>query len=61
MSCSSDSDEEQNQVPEFDRSTILKNYAENIIIPRYDDFQSNPGSIKSSTLKHASTKSITTV
>ena len=29
MSCSSDSDEEQNQVPEFDRSTILKNYAEN--------------------------------
>ena len=36
MSCSSDSDEEQNQTPEFDRSTILKNYAENIIIPRYD-------------------------
>jgi len=39
MACSSDSDEEQNQVPEFDRSTILKNYAENIIIPRYNDFK----------------------
>lgn len=48
MSCSSDSDEEQNQVPEFDRSTILKNYAENIIIPRYDDFQSALANLKSS-------------
>ena len=48
ISCSSDSDEEQNQVPEFDRSTILKNYAENIIIPRYDDFQLSLANLKSS-------------
>ena len=48
MSCSSDSDEEQNQVAEFDRSTILKNYAENIIIPRYDGFQSALANLKSS-------------
>ena len=39
ISCSGDSDEDQDTVPEFDRSTILKNYVENIIIPRYNDFK----------------------
>jgi len=39
ISCSGDSDEDQDTVPEFDRSTILKNYVENIIIPRYGDFK----------------------
>ena len=38
MSCSSDSDEEQNQVPEFDRSTILKNYAENLSQVIFSEF-----------------------
>ena len=39
ISCSGDSDVDQDTVPEFDRSTILKNYVENIIIPRYNDFK----------------------
>ena len=60
MSCSSDSDEEQNQVPEFDRSTILKNYAENIIIPRYDDFQSALANLKSSVDAYVSSPLVST-
>ena len=39
ISCSGDSDEDQDTVPEFDRSTILKNYVENIIMPRFNDFK----------------------
>ena len=39
IACSGDSDEDQDSIPEFDRSTILKNYVENIIIPRYNDFK----------------------
>ena len=39
ISCSGDSDVDQDTVPEFDRSTILENYLENIIIPRYNDFK----------------------
>lgn len=46
IACSSDSEEEQNDVPEFDRSTILKNYAENIIIPRYNDFKTDLDALK---------------
>ncbi len=60
VSCSSDSDEEQNQVPEFDRSTILKNYAENIIIPRYDDFQSALANLKSSVDSYVSSPLVST-
>ena len=60
MSCSSDSDEEQNQVPEFDRSTILKNYAENIIIPRYDDFQLALANLKSSVDSYLSSPLVST-
>ena len=48
ISCSSDSDEDQTQIPEFDRSTILTNYAENIIIPRYADFKLSLMNLKSS-------------
>ena len=46
IACSGDSEEEQNNVPEFDRSTILKNYAENIIIPRYNDFKADVDALK---------------
>ena len=46
ISCSGDSDEDQTQIPEFDRSSILKNYAENIIIPRYNDFKTNLDALK---------------
>lgn len=60
VSCSGDSDEEQNQVPEFDRSTILKNYAENIIIPRYDDFQSALANLKSSVDSYVSSPLVST-
>lgn len=60
VSCSGDSDEEQNQVPEFDRSTILKNYAENIIIPRYDDFQSALTNLKSSVDAYVSSPLVST-
>ena len=60
ISCSSDSNEEQNQVPEFDRSTILKNYAENIIIPRYDDFQSALANLKSSVDAYVSSPLVST-
>ena len=47
ISCSSDSDEDIDQIPQFDRSSILKNYADNIIIPRYSDFQSEVLKLKS--------------
>ena len=39
VSCSSDNEDEIDKVPQFDRSSILKNYADNIIIPRYNDFK----------------------
>ena len=46
ISCTGDSEDEQNLVPEFDRSLILKNYTENIIIPRYNDFKSKLDGLK---------------
>ena len=46
IACSGDSEEEQDNIPEFDRSTILKNYAENIIIPRYNDFKTDLDALK---------------
>ncbi len=49
ISCSGDSDEDQDTVPEFDRSTILENYLENIIIPRYTDFHDEIKGLKAST------------
>ena len=48
IACSSESDENPNQVADFDRSSILKNYAENIIIPRYNDFKLTLDNLKSS-------------
>ena len=41
ISCSSSSDDEQSTIPEFDRSAVLTNYADNIIIPRLNNFKSS--------------------
>ena len=41
VSCSSDNETENEVVPEFDRGAVLNNYANNIIIPRYNDFKSS--------------------
>ena len=46
IACSSESDEDQNQVADFDRSSILKNYADNIIIPRYNNFKAELDALK---------------
>ena len=46
IACSSESDENQNQVTDFDRSSILKNYADNIIIPRYNNFKADLDDLK---------------
>ncbi len=43
FACSSDSDDSTDipTVKEFDRGTILTNYVDNIIIPRYNDFKNS--------------------
>ena len=46
IACSSESDENQNQVADFDRSSILKNYADNIIIPKYNNFKADLDDLK---------------
>jgi uncharacterized protein len=46
VACSKDSEDEIDQIPQFDRSSILKNYTENIIIPRYSDFSSELDKLK---------------
>ena len=48
ISCSSSSDDEQSTIPEFDRSAVLKNYADNIIIPRLNNFRSSVDYLKES-------------
>ena len=48
ISCSSDNDVEDEPVPEFDRGSVLENYANNIIIPRYNDFKLSIDNLKSS-------------
>ena len=55
IACSSESDENQNQVTDFDRSSILKNYADNIIIPRYNNFKSDLDALKTVVDEFAST------
>ena len=60
ISCSSDSDEDQTQIPEFDRSTILTNYAENIIIPRYADFKLSLMNLKSSVDSYVASPMVST-
>ena len=60
ISCSSDSDEDQTQIPEYDRSTILTNYAENIIIPRYADFKLSLMNLKSSVDSYVASPMVST-
>ena len=55
IACSSESDENQNQVTDFDRSSILKNYADNIIIPRYNNFKADLDDLKTVVDEFAST------
>ena len=48
ISCSSSSDDEQSTIPEFDRSAVLSNYADNIIVPRLNNFKSSVDYLKES-------------
>ena len=48
ISCSSSSDDEQSTIPEFDRSAVLINYADNIILPRLNNFKSSVDYLKES-------------
>lgn len=48
VSCSSDSDVDDEVIPDFDRGAVMENYANNIIIPRYNDFKSSLDNLKSS-------------
>lgn len=46
IACSSDTEDDIIQINEFDRSEILKNYVDNIIIPRHNDFKSEIDNLK---------------
>ena len=48
ISCSSSSEDDQSTIPEFDRSAVLVNYADNIIIPRLNNFKSSVDYLKES-------------
>ena len=60
ISCSSSSDDEQSIIPEFDRSAVLKNYADNIIIPRLNNFRSSVDYLKESGDAYVDSPNITT-
>ena len=60
ISCSSSSDDEQSTIPEFDRSAVLKNYADNIIIPRLNNFRSSVDYLKESGDAYVDSPNITT-
>ena len=60
ISCSSSSDDEQSTIPEFDRSAVLKNYADNIIIPRLNNFRSSVDYLKESVDAYVDSPDITT-
>ena len=60
ISCSSSSDDEQSTIPEFDRSAVLKNYADNIIIPRLNNFRSSVDYLKESGDAYVDSPDITT-
>ena len=46
IACSSDTEDDIIQINEFDRSEILTNYVDNIIIPRHNDFKSEIDNLK---------------
>ena len=60
IACSSTSDDEQSTIPEFDRSAVLKNYADNIIIPRLNNFRSSVDYLKESVDAYVDSPNITT-
>ena len=60
ISCSSSTDDEQSIIPEFDRSAVLKNYADNIIIPRLNNFRSSVDYLKESGDAYVDSPNITT-
>ena len=60
ISCSSSSDDEQSTIPEFDRSAVLKNYADNIILPRLNNFKSSVNYLKESGDAYVDSPDITT-
>ena len=60
ISCSSSPDDEQSTIPEFDRSAVLKNYADNIIIPRLNNFRSSVDYLKESGDAYVDSPNITT-
>ena len=60
IACSSSSDDEQSTIPEFDRSAVLKNYADNIIIPRLNNFRSSVDYLRESVDAYVDSPDITT-
>ena len=60
ISCSSSSDDEQSTIPDFDRSMVLKNYADNIIIPRLNNFRSSVDYLKESGDAYVDSPNMTT-
>ena len=60
ISCSSSSDDEQSTIPEFDRSAVLINYADNIILPRLNNFKSSVDYLKESGDAYVDSPDITT-
>ena len=60
ISCSTSSDDEQSTIPDFDRSMVLKNYADNIIIPRLNNFKSSVDYLKESGDAYVDSPDITT-
>ena len=60
ISCSSRSDDEQSTIPEFDRSAVLTNYADNIIIPRLNNFKSSVDYLNESVNAFVNSPDVTT-
>ena len=60
ISCSSSSDDEQSTIPEFDRSAVLINYADNIILPRLNNFKSSVDYLKESGDAYVDSPDLTT-
>ena len=60
IACSSSSDDEQSTIPEFDRSAVLKNYADNIILPRLNNLRSSVDYLKESVDAYVDSPDITT-
>jgi len=51
VSCSSEELPENDNIQEFDRGSVMENYANNIIIPRYNDFKSELDKLKTEVLE----------